>query len=180
MLLGVQYQQEDTKVSQERIMEVLNLEPSVLKVVLNDLESSLLICQTQTGDCVLAQQPERISLFEVTEAIKGPPERSTKKEEQQKTSLSKHLEELTENESEDVDSSSVVGALGGLVDEPDPLLPYRGVSRFGETVLDTFYENIKTGPGQLTLAELVQQLQQTKPAVQEDSAEPLQMLPSGV
>ena len=47
-------------------------------------------------------------------------------------------------------------------------------------MLDTFYENIKTGPGQLTLAELVQQLQQTKPAVQEDSAEPLQMLPSGV
>ena len=63
VLLGVQYQQEDTKVSQERIMEVLNLEPSVLKVVLNDLESSLLICRTQTGDCVLAQQPERISLL---------------------------------------------------------------------------------------------------------------------
>ena len=89
--------------------------------VLNDLESSLLICQTQTGDCV-AQQPERISFWRSLKPSKDL--RAINKERRAAEDfLEQAPEELTENESEDVDSSSVVGALGGLVDELDPLLP---------------------------------------------------------
>jgi membrane protein len=70
--LASAYREENTQCSMQELQEEMQIDLSILEVVLTDLEQAGLVVVSKNNDVLLAKESTRISLFDVLEAVKGP------------------------------------------------------------------------------------------------------------